>query len=113
MSTTAKFFLLWKEIKKSWRGAESMSFTTPTTQDTRTRFINPEVLSVMKYWPDVARKAEVETAAMCALSCSLTATAWATGSEQGDAELGCHLPHPKAPLSFLLLEEQPPSHYTA
>lgn len=58
MSTTAKFFLLWKGIKKSWRGAESMSFTTPTTQDTRTRFINPEVLSMMQYWPDVAKKAD-------------------------------------------------------
>lgn len=35
-----------------------MSFTTPTTQDTRTRFINPEVLSMMQYWPDVAKKAD-------------------------------------------------------
>lgn len=33
-----------------------MSFTTPTTQDTRTRFSDPEVLSMMKYWPDLVKK---------------------------------------------------------
>jgi len=44
---------------------------------------------MMKYCPEVGKKqTRVESAAMCALSCCLSASTQATGSEHGSGSLG-------------------------
>lgn len=78
MSSIAKASLLWKGIKPSWREVESVFCTIPTVLRTHVQdLLTLKRSTTMKYRPGGAIGAEtieLQTAALCALSCYTSAT---------------------------------------